>query len=123
MEKVKDGYFGCSPAKNGSSQALLDYIRTGRFNAELLKGDVMNTLSLIQNKEISEEQQLMTVLNSVWTVEDKDLRDTIATILRKVRGGTFSLDLMPAAFSRIKTYVTSGFVKEPSIENLKITFK
>lgn len=123
LEKVKDGYFGQSPAKNGSSQALLDYIRTGRFNVELLKEDVMNTLSLMQNKEISEEQQLMTILNSVWTVEDKELRDTIATILRKVRSGAFSLDLMPAAFSRIKTYVTSGFVKAPSIDNLKMTFK
>ena len=123
LEKVKNGYFGQSPAKNGSSQALLDYIKTGRFNAERLKGDVMNTLSLLQNKEISEEQQLMTTLNSVWTVEDKELRDTIATILRKVRNGAFSLDLMPAAFSRIKTYVTSGFVKDPSIDNLKMTFK
>ena len=65
----------------------------------------------------------MTILNSVWTVEDKELRDTIATILRKVRSGAFSLDLMPAAFSRIKTYVTSGFVKAPSIDNLKMTFK
>ena len=65
----------------------------------------------------------MTTLNSVWTVEDKELRDTIATILRKVRNGAFSLDLMPAAFSRIKTYVTSGFVKDPSIDNLKMTFK
>lgn len=123
LEKVKNGYFGQSPAKNGSSQALLDYIKTGRFNAERLKRDVMNTLSLLQNKEISEEQQLMTTLNSVWTVEDKELRDTIATILRKVRNGAFSLDLMPAAFSRIKTYVTSGFVKDPSIDNLKMTFK
>lgn len=123
LEKVKDSYFGQSPAKNGSSQALLDYIKTGRFNAELLKEDVLNTLSLIEDKEISEEQQLMTILNSVWTVEDKELRDTIAIILRKVRSGVFSLDLMPAAFSRIKTYVTSGFVKDPSIENLKMTFQ
>lgn len=123
LEKVKDGYFGHSPAKNGSSQALLDYIKTGRFNTELLKENILNTLSLIEDKEISEEQQLMTILNSVWTIEDKVLRDTIATILRKVRSGVFSLDLMPAAFSRIKTYVTSGFVKEPSIENLKMTFK
>ena len=123
LEKVKDGYFGHSPAKNGSSQALLDYIKTGRFNTELLKENILNTLSLIEDKEISEEQQLMTILNSVWTVEDNVLRDTIATILRKVRSGEFSLDLMPAAFSRIKTYVTSGFVKDPSIENLKMTFK
>lgn len=123
LEKMKTGYLGQSPAKNGSSQALLDYIKTGRFNVEHLKGDVLNTLSLLQNKEISEEQQLMTTLNSVWTVEDKELRDTIATILRKVRNGAFSLDLMPAAFSRIKTYVTSGFVKDPSIDNLKMTFK
>ena len=123
LEKVKNTYFGHSPAKIGSSKTLLEYIKTGRFDEKSLKEDVMNTLSQIQDKEISEEQQLMTILNSVWTVEDKELRDVIATILKKVRSGMFSLDLMPAAFARIRTYVANGFIKGPSIENLKTTFK
>jgi len=65
----------------------------------------------------------MKVLNSVWTVEDNELRDTIATILKRVRNGKFALDLMPAAFARIKTYIEGGFVKGPSIDDLKATFQ
>lgn len=123
LEKVKDRYFGCSPAKNGSSEALLEYIKTGRFDEDRLKNDVMNTLSLIQNKELSEEQQLMSALNDIWTIEDEKLRDTIDIIIRKVKMGEFALDLMPAAFARIKTYIEGGFLEGPSVGELKTLFK
>lgn len=123
LEKVKDRYFGHSPAKNGSSEALLEYIKTGRFDDKCLTKDVMNTMSLIQNKVLSEEQQLMTSLNDIWTIEDEELRATIEAIIEKVRNGEFALDLLPAAFARIKTYIEGGYVEGPSKEELKALFK
>lgn len=123
IEQVRDRFFSYSPAKIGSSAAFLEYMKTGRFDEAQLKADIANTLALLKDKEMSEEQKLMTTLGSIWTIEDKELRDTIAIILRKVRAGNFALDLMPAAFSRIKAYIDNGFVQGPSLEALKLTFK
>lgn len=122
IEVVKDKYFEVSPSKIGSSSSYLDYMKTGNFETELLVNDVKKTLSLLQDNELTEEQQLLATLNNVWIIEDEILRNTLAQLIEKAKKGKLSLDLYPAAFTRINVLVSKGFVKGPSSEELTKLF-
>lgn len=121
-EKVKQRYFNSSPAKIGSSSSFLDYMKTGRLDKTQLAEDVRHTLAVLQNKELTEEQQLLTTLNNVWVLDDQLLGDTVNALLEKARKGELSLDLYPAAFSSINTLIANNFLKGPDTAELNKIF-
>lgn len=121
-EKVKQRYFNFSTAKIGSSSSFLEYMKTGKFDKAQLTEDIKHTLSVLQDKELTEEQQLLTTLNNVWVLDDQVLSETVKALLEKARKGELSLDLYPAAFSRVNTLIVNGFLKGPDTAELKNAF-
>ena len=117
-EKVKQRYFNFSPAKIGSSSSFLEYMKTGKLDKTQLTEDVKHTLTVLQDKELTEEQQLLTTLNNVWVLDDQVLGETVKALLEKARKGELSLDLYPAAFARINTLIVNEFLKGPDTAEL-----
>lgn len=122
IEKIKEKYFNVSPAKIGSSSSYLEYMKTGHFDTNKLSEDVKGTLSILQDKEMTEEQQLLAVLNNVWIIEDQTLEEALTQLIEKAKKGELSLDLYPAAFSRINVLITKGFIIGPSTDELTKIF-
>ena len=121
-EKVKQRYFNSSPAKIGSSKSFLEYMKTGRLDKTQLTEDVKHSLTVLQDKVLTEEQQLLTTLNNVWVLDDQMLGDTVSALLEKARKGELSLDLYPAAFSKINKLIANDFLKGPDTEELTRIF-
>ena len=121
-EKVKQRYFNISPAKIGASSSFLEYMKTGRLDKTQLTEDVKHTLTVLQDKELTEEQRLLTTLNNVRVLNDQVLGETVKALLEKARKGELSLDLYPAAFARINTLIGNEFLKGPDTAELTKIF-
>lgn len=122
IETIKEKYFSMAPAKIGSSSAFLEYMQSGSFDKEQLSQDIDNTITILQDKELSEEQQLLATLNNVWLLDDEQLKETVNQVQEKARKGELSLDLYPAAFARINTLISNGFLSGPDTVELTRIF-
>lgn len=122
IEKVKEKYFNMAPAKIGSSSAFLEYMQSGSFDKKQLSQDINNTIGILQDKELTEEQQLLATLNNVWLLDDEQLKATVNQVQEKCRKGELSLDLYPAAFARVNSLISNGFLSGPDTAELTRIF-
>ena len=58
IETVREKYFSIAPAKIGSSSAFLEYMQSGSFEKEQLSQDINKTITILQDKELTEERRL-----------------------------------------------------------------